>query len=178
MLPRASGGRSVAFPAMGGEITVRALTPDDWEQTRAVRLSALADAPDAFVTTLAEARGQAEAQWRAMLTPERGVRALAEYDGLPAGVVGAFDHGGVGEIIWMWVAPDHRGRGVGDALVAFCVDWCGRQALDCVLWVVDGNDAAQRLYERCGFVPTGSRQPVPGNGARMEFQMAYRPAGS
>lgn len=159
---------------MGDEVRVWALAPDDWELARAIRLSALADAPDAFLTTLAEALGDAESDWRAALAPDRGVRALAECAGLPAGVIGAFDHAGVGELIWMWVAPDFRGRGVGEALVAFGVDWCRQQGLDCVLWVVEGNEAARRLYARCGFVATGRRQSVPGGGPRMEFEMACR----
>lgn len=154
---------------------VRALEPDDWAIARDVRLAALADAPGAFGSTLAAQQANTEADWRAMLDGSRGIRAVAEVNGAVAGVIGAFARESVGEIIWMWVAPGHRGSGVGDVLVAYAVDWCGAQGLGCVLWVVDGNERARRFYARVGFTPTGKRQPFPSDPERTEFQMAYRP---
>ena len=32
-----------------------------------------------------------------------------------------------------------------------------------MLWVVEGNDRAERVYRRLGFAHTGAAQPVPGN---------------
>ena len=47
---------------------VRQLTPDDWRTLREIRLAALADAPDAFMTTYADAVGLDEQQWRVRTT--------------------------------------------------------------------------------------------------------------
>ncbi|MQA78397.1 MAG: GNAT family N-acetyltransferase [Streptosporangiales bacterium] len=158
---------------MPGPVRVRTLRPDDWRTARSVRLAALTDAPLAFASSLDRERAKGEADWREMLTPERGVRALAECDGAVAGVIGVFSRGDDGEIIWMWVDPAFRGQGVGDALVAYALDWCWSRGLGCHLWVADGNDVAWRFYERLGFVATGERQPLPNDGARMESQMRY-----
>jgi RimJ/RimL family protein N-acetyltransferase len=37
--------------------------------------------------------------------------------------------------------------------------------------VTDNNKPARRLYERCGFTPTGERQPLPSNPALGELAM-------
>lgn len=160
---------------MPSPVSVRTLRADDWQAARSVRLAALADAPDAFASSLDRERANTEADWREMLTPERGIRALAERDGAVAGVIGAFSRGDDGEIIWMWVAPAFRGQGVADALVVYALDWCGSQGLGCILWVADGNDVAWRFYERLGFAGTGERQPLPNDASRMESQMRHAP---
>ncbi len=41
-------------------------------------------------------------------------------------------------------------------------------------WVLDGNDAARRVYQRLGFVLTGERQPLPGSMGRMEERLVLR----
>ncbi|GAA2722953.1 hypothetical protein CAE01nite_13800 [Cellulomonas aerilata] len=56
----------------------------------------------------------------------------------------------------MAVAPAHRGRGVGSALLAGCLRQAratGRRAVS--LSVEDGNSAARALYVRHGFVTVG-----------------------
>lgn len=163
---------------MPGPVRVRTLRPDDWEAARSVRLAALTDAPLAFASSLDRERAKTEADWREMLTPERGVRALAERDGAVAGVIGAFSRGVDGEIIWMWVDPAFRGQGVGDALVAHALDWCWSRGLGCILWVADGNDGAWRFYERLGFAGTGERQLLPNDDTRTESQMRYVGSGN
>jgi hypothetical protein len=44
-----------------------------------------------------------------------------------------------------------------------------------LLWVTDGNRAAERLYERHGFVRTGSVQPVDDDDLTpgVEFEMRW-----
>lgn len=138
-------------------IVLRALTLDDWEQWRDLRLASLADAPEAFHSRLADWVGASEAQWRERLdTPGRHL--VADLDGRPAGMVCGMppDAVGVSDLLSLWVAPFARGRGVGDALVGAVVEWAGELGAHRVaLHVVVGNHAASGLYLRNGFVDHG-----------------------
>ncbi|MGQ0798138.1 MAG: GNAT family N-acetyltransferase [Methanobacteriota archaeon] len=59
------------------------------------------------------------------------------------------EHGFVYDV---WVAPAHRGRGVGRHLVSWAVDWArGRGYRKIKLEVAATNAAARRIYERFGF---------------------------
>lgn len=69
------------------------------------------------------------------------------------------DAAGSGEILGLYVDPDHWHRGVGRALLA-----AGRAALaaggfpDAVLWVLHDNARAQALYRADGWAPDGRRR--------------------
>jgi GNAT superfamily N-acetyltransferase len=63
------------------------------------------------------------------------------------------------------VAPEARGRGVGQALVRWCVDRAREQGCTAlVLSSLDRMHAAHRLYERMGFERSPERdwEPYPG----------------
>ena len=49
------------------QLDLARLTPAAWREYRAIRLAALAEAPDAFGSTLAEARRLRAADWHARL---------------------------------------------------------------------------------------------------------------
>ncbi|MER6380008.1 GNAT family N-acetyltransferase [Streptomyces sp. NPDC001250] len=72
---------------------------------------------------------------------------------------------GEAEIRALAVAPDARGRGIGEALVRACLDRA-RRTEGCTAVVLSSSrrmHAAHRLYERLGFVRTPERDwnPVP-----------------
>jgi GNAT superfamily N-acetyltransferase len=154
------------------------LTPDDWQAYRALRLAALADAPEAFGSTLAKERGLDEAAWRAKLGYR--VQFVARQGGAAVGTAGGErcgDVAGAALLVFMWVAPGMRGCGVGDVLVRTVLEWARAQGLDPVrAWVTEGNLPAERLYARHGFVRTGERQPIrEEDPTRLELAMS-RPA--
>ena len=65
-------------------------------------------------------------------------------------------------LLSMWVAPDARGRGVGEALIQAVAHWAraaGHSRL--LLDVADVNQPAVDLYERMGFEPTGATGSLP-----------------
>ena len=157
---------------------VRETVMDDWPALREIRLAALQDAPDAFASTYASEETFDEAAWRARIA--RGGSFLAYVPEIsasePVGLVGGYEEqpGTVG-LISMWVRPRARGHGVGEALIVAVLDWAqARHARSVNLWVTETNKPARRLYERCGFKPTGERQPLPSNPALGELAMARK----
>lgn len=141
---------------------LRRVGEDDWQEWRAVRHRALAEAPAAFGSTLAEwqGAGDREHRWRKRLR-DVPFNVVGSIDGAPVGQVSgtASDDTGVHDLISLWVAPEARGAGVGDALVAAVVAWArDGDAGGVRLWVKEANGAAIRLYERHGFVLTGTSE--------------------
>ena len=156
----------------GGSFVVRRLQPDDWQVLRDIRLAALADSPSAFASTLAREQAFAEADWRWRLTNGCSVVATDGEQGEAVGLAGGYLHDGVPELIAMWVHPTRRGTGAAELLVEGVADWAREQdATRLRLWVVEGNDRAERVYRRLGFAHTGAAQPVPGNPSLTEVQM-------
>ena len=146
--------RPVAVPS----VVLRVLAPDDWELWRELRLRALAEAPYAFGSTLAEwtGKGDTEERWRNRLlsVPLNLVASLNEKPVGMASATSPVDH--QIELISMWVAPEARGRGVGAALIEAIVVWAFEQhVFQVALDVREGNMRAINLYKRLGFVDVG-----------------------
>jgi ribosomal protein S18 acetylase RimI-like enzyme len=97
------------------------------------------------------------------------------------GTVGARPEGkSETELVSMWVAPRARRTGVADRLVAAVIEEArARGSVSVVLWVSEGNEPAERLFARHGFVRTGRIQPIddddPARGT--EFEMRLPPIG-
>jgi GNAT superfamily N-acetyltransferase len=153
---------STARPA-DPRVSIRRVGPEDWEVVRDLRLRALRDAPAAFESTYEGEQGRSEKEWRAWLTRPTGVTVVATLNGQPAGLAGGYvDEAGHVELVSMWVTPSARGSGLADALVAEVVHWARmRDVHEVRLWVTRGNDVAERLYSRHGFVRSGQAQPLP-----------------
>jgi GNAT superfamily N-acetyltransferase len=154
-------------------VVVRA-SPDDWTVYRAIRLEALADAPDAFESTHAGALLIAEDGWRERLAGATVF--LATAPGSPVGLAAGIVEDGAAELVSMWVRSDARGTGVGDDLVEAVSGWAAGEGFEVLsLWVTEGNHRAERLYARHGFARTGETQPVSAETPqRREFRMSRR----
>jgi ribosomal protein S18 acetylase RimI-like enzyme len=139
---------------------IRRAETGDWEALRDIRLAALADAPYAFMATLAQEQEYDEPRWREWIA--KAVFFLAWDDARPAGIIGAFVHDDGGwHVISMWVSPAARGTGLAGRLMDAVIGHIRAQgALRATLWVTDGNDRARAFYEKHGFRGTGNRQPV------------------
>jgi ribosomal protein S18 acetylase RimI-like enzyme len=154
---------------------LRTVGADDWQAMRDIRLDALREAPDAFASTYAREAAFPEQTWRERAGSGNSILAyLPESDRGPVGLVASIQEvPGELELVSMWVRPQARGRQVGSALVEAIVERARRGRVPRVhLWVTESNKPARRLYERCGFSPTGERQPLPSDPALMELAMA------
>jgi GNAT superfamily N-acetyltransferase len=153
-------------------VVVHRVAPDEWRAFREIRLAALADAPDAYLTTLAEAKAQPDQLWQDRIAGNPHFLATVDDAAVGMTVVIATDEGR--EIVAVWVAPDARGRGVIEALIDAAVSWTRDQGdARLGLWVVDGNERAERAYARYGFARSGRTQPVPGRPGEIEVEMTY-----
>ncbi len=153
---------------------MRATTLDDWQAMRDIRLEGLRDAPDAFGSTYARDAAFEPAEWHRRATRDGSFFAFIPGLDVPAGLAGGYEEEepGVIELISMFVRPQARGHGVGEALVDAVAAWArNREAASLHLWVTESNKPALRLYERCGFTVTPERQPLPSNPALGEVGM-------
>jgi GNAT superfamily N-acetyltransferase len=148
---------------------VRRLGPADWEISREVRLRALAEAPNAFMSTLAREQRFDEQEWRNRLSAPSAATFLAWLDDAPAGTAtGKIDDPddefalpASWQLVGMWVEPDARGTGLAEQLIEAVAGHAREHgASSLTLWVTETNARARAFYERIGFVPTGARQPV------------------
>lgn len=158
-----SGPASGALGVPSG-LRVRRIRSSEAGLLRALRLRALAESPEAFGETMAEAEARDEAEYaaraRAGSQGDRRAWFVAESPG-PDEAVGL----ALGRrrppadcmIFSVWVADSARGRGVGRALVLAVVGWARAWgARTAVLWVFRANVGALAFYERLGFVRADS----------------------
>ena len=147
---------------------VRRIRAGEWRELRELRLRALADAPDAFGSTLEEESNLSEEAWRdwAAGGADGGTSfvAIAMDGGRWIGMaIGAphLDHPGDAGLFAMWVDPADRGQGIGRRLVTDVISWADAASFPAIrLRVTTTNDAAMHLYDTCGFVDAGERAPL------------------
>lgn len=149
----------------------------DWRDVRAVRLASLKADPSAFGASLEQTLTLPEDKWRSW--PETAAVYLARLDERPVGIGlirGLIGENADGEINAMWVDPETRGTGVGRALLQQLLESGRAGGYQSVrLWVTSGNDAAIRLYEQAGFVPTGRTESLHSDPQLtvLEYVLAY-----
>ena len=155
---------------------LRVLTVGDWCTWRQLRLAALAEAPYAFGSRLADWQGDGdrEERWRERLAIPGSVNVVAVVDGQPAGMVsGVLAGEGAAEMISLWVSPAVRGRGGADQLgQAVGGGARGIHAGVLLLAVTPGNENAVALYRRHGFSYTGQAGELMPDGVHRELLMA------
>lgn len=128
---------------------------------RALRLRALSDAPGAFTTTHTQAAARSTESWREQTdsTAQGTERAtfFVFVDDNPVGLAALYRHTeqpDTGELLQVWVAPEHRGRGAADTLLDALFRWGTDEAgfLRVLAEVKANNVRALGFYRRFGFV--------------------------
>jgi GNAT superfamily N-acetyltransferase len=144
-------------------VVIERLEPDEWERLKAIRLRALADAPDAFGSTVEEVRVWPDTRW------QEQCRTIATFvaviDGGDVGMVrgvASTEYHDAAFLISMWVAPTARRQGVGSALVDSLTAWADAGGFSRLLLdVADTAPGAIALYASKGFVANGHRGNMP-----------------
>jgi [ribosomal protein S18]-alanine N-acetyltransferase len=77
---------------------------------------------------------------------------VVEEEGEVAGYMGYWEAPEEAHLINLAIGPKFRQKGMGTAMVDYCLQFAARMgARLATLEVRDGNEAAKRLYEKCGF---------------------------
>ncbi|MDB5858439.1 MAG: family N-acetyltransferase [Ramlibacter sp.] len=136
---------------------IRSLTPADATAYRSLRLRGLREHPEAFTSSYEEDVQQplqvAELRLASQRTSFWGAFQGREL----CGAVGLEREGRAkvlhrAKVIGMYVVPEATGQGVGAQLLQALLARSRAEGLESlVLTVTEGNEAARRLYERCGF---------------------------
>ncbi|HUO91195.1 MAG TPA: GNAT family N-acetyltransferase [Rhizomicrobium sp.] len=138
------------------------LGPEDIEAIRQVRLEGLRNHPENFGADYEHEAAQPLEWWLRRMSG--GTSFGVWIDGELAGIaVFVRQHekkhahqGGIGAV---YVRPQHRGRGVGDALMKAALEEAAKHVEHVTLTVTESNAGAIRLYERNGFRVVG-RMPA------------------
>jgi ribosomal protein S18 acetylase RimI-like enzyme len=153
---------------------IKHLAPDEWFKLRDVRLLALQDSPRAFLASYEREKDYGERRWRAEFG--RGNWTVGFVKDEPVSLVGATREPGTPAhqryLEYLWVSPVCRRSGIARAMLTVVIDRLRVAGVRTVfLWVLDGNDAAARLYQGMGFVSTNDRQSLPAHPAHGEERM-------
>lgn len=164
--------------------SILTLPVERWREYRALRLSALADAPQAFGASFAVEAARPDEHWRDRLQAVLDGRSLllfAESDGQLVGMLGAFwddaaQAEGVANVIAVFVAPRWRGRGIStlllDALLERLRQFSGLHTAE--LDVTVEQHAAVALYQHAGFEIIATRPSVMGDGVERDGYLMRR----
>ena len=163
-------------------ITVRRVRAEDGRLLKELRLNALDDSPSAFGSTFLDEADRTDHEWT--------LRAQRASTGVELATFFALDEArGVGlvtghtqpeppveiELVSMWTSPQARRSGVGRLLVQAVIDWAYESNVPSVgLWVMRGNDPAERLYEEMGFREAAGYEPRASDPCADELRMELR----
>ncbi len=77
---------------------------------------------------------------------------VAEEDGKVAGYMGYWEAPQEAHIINLAVGPSYRNRGIGQKMMEYCMEFAKKKGAGlATLEVRESNEAARRMYEKCGF---------------------------
>ena len=149
-------------------LTVERIAASQGTLLKSIRCRALADAPEAFGTTLAEAEARPASYWpesAARLAHAADAAMFLAFHGTEAcGMTGCYlggDRNAVADLVSVWVAPEFRRLQVGQRLLGAARRWAQEHGADTLhAWVAAENAPARRFYERAGFRATDERAPM------------------
>ena len=142
-------------------VTIRALSPTEWELFRDFRLGALETCPGVFATSHDDAAARPAEEWQRLVKgPANQVFGLFDEERL-IGITAAFawDHDPTGQtavLVGSFLLPEYRGRTLSRMLFSARLDWIRShpQFKKVVVSHRRSNEASERSIRRHGFVET------------------------
>jgi GNAT superfamily N-acetyltransferase len=140
-------------------ITIRRLKIDEANLLKQMRLTSLRDAPYAFPSTYEAALQRSAESWseQAERTAQGTDRATftAFSENLPVGMAALYrreDKVDVGELLQVWVTPEHRGTGISWDLMDTIFKWARENSFCRIIaGVKKVNVRALKFYRKYGF---------------------------
>jgi ribosomal protein S18 acetylase RimI-like enzyme len=159
-------------------LDVKVLTPNDWDVLREIRLTALSESPEMFLSTYAQEENYDEPKWQSeFMRGDWYVGMVApESPDKPVSLLGITREPDTPAhqcfLEYVWVAPEFRRRGLAFTMIRQVLGRLHPGGVRTVfLWVLDGNDNAMRLYKRIGFTGCNRSQPLAARPGRSEELM-------
>jgi ribosomal protein S18 acetylase RimI-like enzyme len=161
-------------------VRIRLCRPEDLSAVGEVTVAAYADftlgPTDPYIARLRDAASRAQ-QAELWLAEDNGAVLGTVTVCPPDSVWREISRPGEGEFRMLAVAPQARGRGVGEALARFAIDRLAAQGAHAVvLSSLSTMHAAHRLYERLGFRRDAERDWTPAPGVELLAYVLPEPA--
>lgn len=159
---------------------VREATESDVDGIRRVARASLAESYDVIDERLrddAVDTWYGESDLAEQFTDDDAVFVVALDDGEVVGFAQSFvvdrGDGRSGEIDWLHIHPDHRGRGIGDQLLKRVETELLKQGVDSLVGrVLEANEDGQEFYEHEEYEPAGEREVSVGDETFVELTYA------
>ena len=134
-----------------------AITDNEWEDLKEIRLSSLKDSPEAFGLKYEEAVNYTSKDWKNIASDHENLKFFIAYENdLAVGLIGGVFSNSECELVSMWVSPNFRGLDIGGKLIRILKEYALKHGYSSiVLKVSQENKSAYYLYKKCGFTITG-----------------------
>jgi RimJ/RimL family protein N-acetyltransferase len=144
-------------------LDIKILSPAKWTLLRDIRLAALGESPHAFLSTHQREISWGEDRWIAEFG--RGDWSVGFVADQPVSLLGVTRTPDTQchecYLEYMWVTPAHRQSGIAyDMLMSTFGRLQATGVRTAFLYILDGNDAAMRLYKRAGFTSVNEPEPL------------------
>ena len=140
-------------------MTFRRTNRNEAGSYRKIRLESLRESPEAFCSTYDEAVLRSQESWEVQASQSAAGSDRATFfamHGDPVGLAAIYRDEKIpviGDLIQVWVAPEHRGTGTAEAFINFAISWAAQQDFQTIrAEVTPSNSQVIGFYERLGFL--------------------------